>query len=119
MDYKNVPLELMNRCISNPRFELFVELDELMVVAFIENTYKERQDIADAFDGAITALHIDSYLKFGLEEDALDEFVGWYAYHQNLRSPFYDALETTLNGLKRTGFFQKAVDYLIDCKGEL
>ena len=117
MDFEDLPVDLMHIEISQPRRDLFEKLESMQVIIYLEKTYKGTRDIADALDCAFTAMHIDAHMPD--EEMALTEILGWYQdFHKKLSSPFYDLLKTTLNVLGHTQIYSKAIDHIIENKGQ-
>lgn len=116
----NLPLKLMNIKLSKPRPDLFNRLKKLKITEYL-NKYDSLEDLARAYDGAFTATHIELQIKS--DEPivlAYIKILRWYEfYHNNLNSPFYDGLKTTLIEMNLEWLYKNAIDYIIDNKGKL
>ncbi|MBD3249880.1 hypothetical protein GF336_07575 [Candidatus Woesearchaeota archaeon] len=121
MEVGELPLDFMHKEHSEPRQWILDSLEDRCITDYIFNKYISPEDIADAFDGAFTGYHIYEHLdKGGKREFWLVKVLGWYEnFHNCFESPFYEGLRATLDSYGVDGFYEKAVDFIIDNKGKL
>lgn len=100
---------------SCPQQEGLDFLERFCIPDYIKKKYESLEDRADAFDGAFIGFHIYNHLSKGAsKEDWLLEVFSWYDLmdQKNLRGPFFDGLQVTLESCGLEDFYKEALEII-------